>query len=501
MSGGRVELGLGAGWYDGEHTAYGVPVPAARRALRAPGGAVRHHHRAVGHARRRDVRLRRAALPVEGQPGAAQAGPAARTRRSSSAAAAPSARPGSPPPTPTSSTCRSPRSPTPRPSTAGCAPPARTRGRDPVTLRLSAAQVVCCGADEAEVERRAADIGRKPDELRANGAAGTPDEVVARLAGVRRHRCRDRLPAGARPATTSSHIELLSEEVLPQVSLGGSCGPARDARSISDWPGRRPARPSGGARPRRTTMTTTSGAAAPAADVAGSAPRSTRRRSTRSSTRSPTTPPGWAKTDAAARADLLQQVIDGHHGRPGRLAGRRLRGQGARRRARPRRARSSSPASGRSSAWPACSATRCATSPRTASPSFAGPVREAPDGRLRVQVFPASAFDRITFPQTTAEVWMQPGVTRDDARRRPGRRLRRPRGPRRHGARARRRQRGLARPARRALQALRRGQGRRDEGQPGQRLPRAALAPRPGARCSRPACCASSTAAPTSGST
>ena len=44
-------------------------------------------------------------------------------------------------------------------------------------------------------------------------------------------------------------------------------------------------------------------------------------------------------------------------------------------------------------------------------PSFAGPVREASDGRLRVQVFPANAFDRITFPQTTAEVWMQPGVT------------------------------------------------------------------------------------------
>jgi alkanesulfonate monooxygenase SsuD/methylene tetrahydromethanopterin reductase-like flavin-dependent oxidoreductase (luciferase family) len=25
MSGGRAELGLGAGWYDAEHTAYGVP--------------------------------------------------------------------------------------------------------------------------------------------------------------------------------------------------------------------------------------------------------------------------------------------------------------------------------------------------------------------------------------------------------------------------------------------------------------------------------------------
>jgi alkanesulfonate monooxygenase len=28
MSGGRVELGLGAGWYDAEHTSYGIPFPA-----------------------------------------------------------------------------------------------------------------------------------------------------------------------------------------------------------------------------------------------------------------------------------------------------------------------------------------------------------------------------------------------------------------------------------------------------------------------------------------
>ena len=40
-------------------------------------------------------------------------------------------------------------------------------------------------------------------------------------------------------------------------------------------------------------------------------------------------------------------------------------------------------------------------------PSFPGSVRQAPDGRLRVQVFPANAFDRIVLP-TTAEVWMQP---------------------------------------------------------------------------------------------
>ncbi len=49
---------------------------------------------------------------------------------------------------------------------------------------------------------------------------------------------------------------------------------------------------------------------------------------------------------------------------------------------------------------------------REGRPSFAGPVSEAADGRLRVRVFPETAFDRVVFPQTTAEVWMQPEVTR-----------------------------------------------------------------------------------------
>jgi len=53
--------------------------------------------------------------------------------------------------------------------------------RDPASLTYSAAAVVCLGADEAEVARRAAAIGRQPDELRANGIAGTPDEVRAAL--------------------------------------------------------------------------------------------------------------------------------------------------------------------------------------------------------------------------------------------------------------------------------------------------------------------------------
>jgi alkanesulfonate monooxygenase SsuD/methylene tetrahydromethanopterin reductase-like flavin-dependent oxidoreductase (luciferase family) len=88
--------------------------------------------------------------------------------------------------------------------------------RDPGTIELSAAQVVCCGADEADVATRARAIGREVDELRVNGAAGTPDEVAARLRAF-----------GAAGAGTVylqvldlgdlDHLRLLSERVLPEL--------------------------------------------------------------------------------------------------------------------------------------------------------------------------------------------------------------------------------------------------------------------------------------------
>jgi len=34
------------------------------------------------------------------------------------------------------------------------------------------------------------------------------------------------------------------------------------------------------------------------------------------------------------------------------------------------------------------------------------------DGRLVVGVFPSSLYDRVVYPGTTAEIWMQPGVER-----------------------------------------------------------------------------------------
>ena len=91
---------------------------------------------------------------------------------------------------------RTPASPpaTPRSSTPRSAPPTRRgelyarvraacedRHRDPDELTLSAAGVVCLGNDEATLRRRAEAISRDVDELRANGFAGSTDEVVDKI--------------------------------------------------------------------------------------------------------------------------------------------------------------------------------------------------------------------------------------------------------------------------------------------------------------------------------
>lgn len=53
---------------------------------------------------------------------------------------------------------------------------------------------------------------------------------------------------------------------------------------------------------------------------------------------------------------------------------------------------------------------------RTGRPRYPGPVRHKPDGRIAVQVVPASLFDKMLFRGVTGEVWMEPGVTEADVR-------------------------------------------------------------------------------------
>ena len=51
-------------------------------------------------------------------------------------------------------------------------------GRDPSSIVMSAAMVVCVGSDEKEFLRRAEAIGRDPEQLRAGGVCGTPKEAI-----------------------------------------------------------------------------------------------------------------------------------------------------------------------------------------------------------------------------------------------------------------------------------------------------------------------------------
>jgi F420-dependent oxidoreductase-like protein len=92
-----------------------------------------------------------------------------------------------------------------------------TEGRAPASLAYSVAQVICCGKDSAEITRRATAIGREPDELRANGLAGSPGEVVERIGAF--------AEAGAEVVylqildlSDVDHLELLAAEVMPQVA-------------------------------------------------------------------------------------------------------------------------------------------------------------------------------------------------------------------------------------------------------------------------------------------
>ena len=91
-----------------------------------------------------------------------------------------------------------------------------TADRDPGSLVYSVANVVCVGSDEAEFRRRAANIGREPSELRSSPFAGTVDEVVDNMgtwAGGGVQRCYLQVLDLA----DLDHLALLGAQVLPAV--------------------------------------------------------------------------------------------------------------------------------------------------------------------------------------------------------------------------------------------------------------------------------------------
>jgi alkanesulfonate monooxygenase len=88
------------------------------------------------------------------------------------------------------------------------------RGRDSIVL--SAAQVLCVGENEAEIERRASRIGRDVSELRANGLAGSVNEVIEKIQSFANVGAR-RMYLQFLDLSDLDHLRLVAEQVLPQV--------------------------------------------------------------------------------------------------------------------------------------------------------------------------------------------------------------------------------------------------------------------------------------------
>ena len=216
MSGGRVELGLGAGWYEAEHKAYGIPFPptGARFAQLEEQLAIITGLWATAKGTKFDFTgehfsiVDSPALPKPAQtprpPIVIGGGGPRRTPRLAARFA---------------DEFNTPFFPDPNLSRgayervgAAC----ERIGRDPATMRFSAALTVCCGTDETSLERRASRIGRPLDRLRSGGVAGTPSEVVDRLASYG--------DAGAETVYLQvldlddlDHIRLIASEVLPNL--------------------------------------------------------------------------------------------------------------------------------------------------------------------------------------------------------------------------------------------------------------------------------------------
>ncbi|HVH21545.1 MAG TPA: LLM class F420-dependent oxidoreductase [Pseudonocardia sp.] len=216
MSGGRVELGLGAGWFEPEHAAYGVPFPGvAERFDRLteqleiitglwrtlPGERFDHSgvHYTVTDSPALPKPVQQPAPPViVGGTGkqrtpmlaarfAAEVNVAFNSIETTAAAFERAA--------------------------AACA----EIGRKPADLVRSAAQPIAVGRTDEEVARRALTIGKPVDELKADGVAGTPAEVVDRLGQWHERTGVTRFYLQLLDLADLDQIDLIAAEVAPHL--------------------------------------------------------------------------------------------------------------------------------------------------------------------------------------------------------------------------------------------------------------------------------------------
>lgn len=94
---------------------------------------------------------------------------------------------------------------------------AQAHGRSPDDLVYSNALIVCTGKDDAEVARRAAAIGRDVEELKANGLAGSPAEVVDKI-GRYAAIGSQRIYLQILDLDDLDHLELISSQIQSQLT-------------------------------------------------------------------------------------------------------------------------------------------------------------------------------------------------------------------------------------------------------------------------------------------
>ena len=212
MSGGRVELGLGAGWYEEEHKAQGLPFPnigtrfdILEESLEVLNAIWNLEEGELFNYEGTTVRFENSmGLPKPKQEKGLPIIMGGIGKRRTPALVAKYA-----------SEYNTPFvSPADFGSLVSVVKDACvTLGRDPESLIYSCAQVFCCGENEATFSNRASAIGRKGDELRLNGLAGTPDEITNRIEGFRQQGC-ERFYLQILDDCDLEHLDLAAEILL-----------------------------------------------------------------------------------------------------------------------------------------------------------------------------------------------------------------------------------------------------------------------------------------------
>lgn len=212
MSGGRVEFGLGAGWFEAEHTAYGIPFPTEKFGRLAEQLAVITGLWAtpVGETFDFDGEFYRLkdspALPKPAQQKVPVLIGGMGAKRTPQLAAQYADEFNVPFASVEATGTQFGRV---REAVAAT-------GRAAESMTYSNALVVCVGRDDAEVARRAAAIGREVAELKENGLAGSPAEVVEKI-GRYAEQGATRFYLQTLDLGDLDHLELIASQVAPQL--------------------------------------------------------------------------------------------------------------------------------------------------------------------------------------------------------------------------------------------------------------------------------------------